>query len=203
MRLSSKWLAATAAVLLVPAVLVGTGANAAGKNDPCLNTISGFTEFVTESIGGFTYNDAGTPVLEEPTTYNVTWDRSGFTAQIFLSSGCTAAEAGNYRMTVAYPDGRTVSSTPILVTNDPTGAATSVTFNFAHLETVNDSTGKVESRGFDENRLFAYVETFGDRGMVVDRGPDSGANEFCVTSQSTDPTGPCYHHGGGGSGFWN
>lgn len=201
-RLSSKWLAAIAAALFIPALLVASGANAAGKPNPCLDSVAGRGEFVDESIGGFSYSDAGTPVLEEPTTYDVTWDRTGLNVAIFLAAGCTAAEAGNYRLTLSYPDGRTVTSTATSVTNDPTGAATKVEFDIAHLEKVSDTSGKVESRGAAD-RVFVHVETLGDRGTVVDRGPDSGANEICVTYQQTDPNSACYHSDGGGSGFWN
>lgn len=201
-RLSPRWVPAVAAALFIPALLVASGANAAGKPNACLDSVAGRAQFVDESIGGFRYADAGTPVLEDATTYEVTWNRTGLEVEIFLAAGCTAAEAGDYRVTLAYPDGRTITSTATSVINDATGAATKVEFAVPQLETVSDNAGKVESRG-QADRVFIHVETLNDRGTVVDRGPDAGGNEICVTYQSTDATGPCYHPDGGGSGYWN
>lgn len=203
-RPSHKWLTALAAALFIPALLIASGANAAGKiADPCLDTVAGTADFVTEVIDGFSYTDDGVLVVEESSTYSVTWNRSGLEVDVYVGGGCTAAEAGNYRLTLAYPDGRTIATSPTSVTNDPTGAATRISFDLPQLEVVSDSAGKTESRGFDADRVFAYVETIGDRGQVVDRGPDSGANEICVSYQSTDSTAACYHSDGGGSGYWN
>lgn len=207
MRRSYKWLAAVAAALFIPALLVASGANAAGKiSDPCLDTVSaraGSEGFVTETIDGFSYTDEGMPLADDTTTYDVTWSRTEFLLELFVAAGCTAAETGNYRVNLLYPDGTAVSTTATSVTNDPTGAATLVTFRVPLVDVVADSAGETETRGTDRDRVFVYVETLGGRGQVVDRAPDSGTNELCEQYQSTDPTAACYHDDGGGSGYWN